>query len=188
MLKLPERGITLLEILVTIAIIASISVVVIPNLRKLNQSQDLENATADLVQHLRQAQANATAGVPCSADITTTGWWVKLDPVTNSYQLVASCHDLYTPPASPSPVPTPYDEVRSTLNLPGGVGITAINNNDGSCPSNNLEVSFSGSSVNFFCAGAALSSNPTTITLQDNRSLETKEIKIDKGGSIERSQ
>lgn len=187
MWRLPNQGITLIEILITIAIIASISVVAIPNLRKLNQSQDLENATSDLVQNLRQVQTNAMTGASCLNNISARGWWVKFDPTTNSYNLVASCYDIYTPVVSPSPAPTPYDEIRSTLKFPNGVNLSAINNNDGSCLSNNLEVNFNGNNAAFYCGGVSLTSNPVVITLKDSRSGESREVKVDKGGSIERN-
>lgn len=61
-----QRGFTLIEILITIAIISLGAAVAIPNLNNFNQNQGLTNAAADIKNLIKKAQSNAQAGITCS--------------------------------------------------------------------------------------------------------------------------
>lgn len=96
-----SRGFTLVEILVAISILALIGAISIPNLRRFNDTQTLQNATNDLARVLREAQSSANSRVSCSQTLVARNWAVRISG--NSYQLEASCYDPGS--AGPSPVP-----------------------------------------------------------------------------------
>ncbi|OGE30615.1 hypothetical protein A2631_03600 [Candidatus Daviesbacteria bacterium RIFCSPHIGHO2_01_FULL_44_29] len=122
-----SRGFTLIEILVTIGILAMLSLFIIPNFRRFNDEQILRNSSSDLLQAIRKAQINAQAHVRCPDNNPSFSWGVTIDPSEASYKLVAECQD-------PTVNYTTYDFSEAGTSLPSGVSINTITNLDKTPP------------------------------------------------------
>lgn len=198
------RGFTLTEILVAIAILGIAAAIIIPSFRKFYQEQILRNETMDLVQTLRNIQANSQARVRCS-DVnspdkrsSTAGvakWIVHFSSKT-TYTIYDECEDVNIIPVTtvktlssgatinkieayePKTFPT-TDTVVCTN--------TAILNGD------NLKTTFInvGQTVDF--AGSQIFPDTCFVDpkikyikvyLKNTNSSKVEKIKIEKGGAI----
>lgn len=117
------KGFTLVEILITIAIIGLATALAIPNITNFSQSQDVTNSAIDLKNLIRKAQSNAQSGVVCSTNQPAYGWDVWLfsdrmelrcrtgpDPTTQ-FTLISTFQPsavTYTFPCSPGPATAIY--------------------------------------------------------------------------------
>lgn len=90
-LKIKEKGFTLVEILVTIAIIALVGVVAVPNLRRLNEDQSLEGASSRLIGVLSEAQTSAQSSIQCPSGKQSADWSVVFEVSAQKYYLQANC-------------------------------------------------------------------------------------------------
>lgn len=88
--SLHSRGFTLIELLVVIAIMATLVVVLLPQLNKFNRSQTLQTAAAKLQSDFRAAQNNASSGVECRPSVKASDWHLL---VVNSsgYKVEPTC-------------------------------------------------------------------------------------------------
>lgn len=93
--RINSFGFTLVEVITAITVLAIASVVVVPNLRRYVQSQDLIVAKNDLKYALRTAQTNASSRVKCpTSDIASKSWSVVFTTANPpSYKLEARCSD-----------------------------------------------------------------------------------------------
>ncbi len=159
-----NSGFTLIEILISITIIAILTAVSIPNLRRFNQGEALDTATSDLTRVLRLSQSSAMTGIKCSSS-QSKNWSVSLNPTTKTYQLTAACEG------------TPTEETNLTDTLPQDITVSTP-----SCATLS-KIVFTSNSVAFFCDGVSLATQTMSITLT-NRFSQIKTISVSTGGSI----
>lgn len=155
------RAFTLVEILIAITLISSLSVLAIPNLRKFNEDQVLADTTNDLVRALKQAQSSSMSGIRCSAG-TSTSWSVEFS--SSTFKILCS-YNLAGVAATPENF---YEKTVSgvTITCTGGVGTPRI-------IFNKNEVS---------ATGCTATSGKYTINVV--KGSQSKIITVDKGGSI----
>ena len=86
-----QSGFTMLELIVSLAIIGIISGFIINNFADFRKQQ-IQNAAEEMVSNLRFIQNNALAGIkPCSSTDTLFGWYIRLQPNATSYDLGYIC-------------------------------------------------------------------------------------------------
>lgn len=103
-----KRGFTLVEVLISIAMLALIATIALPNFRRFNEDQTLKNTTANLISSLKTAQNNAQTGVKCPDGVSTPQSWSVIITGTASslsYYLQESCLNLTTGVASLNNLP-----------------------------------------------------------------------------------
>jgi prepilin-type N-terminal cleavage/methylation domain-containing protein len=181
-LMLMPKGFTLIEILVSIAILAILGIASVPALRNFNETQNLNNAASDLGYALRTAQNNAQTGARCkngltavedSADALTNGTW-KVTISSTGFTLKASnCQDLTLSPPGAA-IADPYPEAHLFSEYSPGISRSSITN----CSTSNDKVVFAPSSNSL--------STTCSIVLVDSRlnSNQYKSICINQGGAI----
>lgn len=163
-MPLNASGFTLVEILVSVAIIAMISILAIPNFKAFNESQSLNNATQDLVSTLRSAQANAQLGALCPSGRASSSWSVYFANSTSGYQLQASC-------VNPSPPPATTTEIRSTTQLPQSISLSSPD-----CGAFPINISFTLNNPSIACS--------IVVTDHNIGSNNAQTIVINQGGAI----
>lgn len=167
-------GFTLIEILVTVSILALITVVSIPNLRKFSQDQTLNDTASRLLRTLERARSSAFAKISCS-NKPSTSWKVAFTSV--DYTLKATCQDKNSYPLPVETSETFITEDYSAKNI-------SISTNSG-CPTGIPEIIFSGNDVSFKCGnGSLVSSTSLLITLSNNLGNSPVTISVNKGGAI----
>lgn len=85
-----QYGFTLIEILVTISLLALVTVIGLPNLRKFNIDQGSENSISDFVQVIRKAQSNSQSKIKCPDSRTSVSWSITI-PSNTQYRLNVTC-------------------------------------------------------------------------------------------------
>lgn len=88
-----QRGLTLIELLITIAIASGFFALAIPAYRTFQAGQELEQAAKTLAVNLRFAQNQSLSGVkPCGA-AELTGWYITFQTASSprSYTINARC-------------------------------------------------------------------------------------------------
>lgn len=167
-----KNGFTLIEILIVVALLAITAVVVIPNLRKFNEDQDLISASNSLKQALRIAQSSASSGTKCST-LPAQSWKVSIQ--TQQLNVVALCLDPSTQ-ASPSP------EARTPMAFPQGISVSS--DNCGVLGNVGADIIFTSGKISFTCNNGLFVSSPFIVTLSSSKSTQTMDITIDSGGLI----
>lgn len=182
-----NAGFTLVEVLVAITILALIGAVAIPNLRQFNQSQEVDNASADLLRVLRQAQSSASSGTACESSVGTNPivalyWGVKILD-SRQFQLVAKCR--LARGGFSGPELSYYTSLSVSRIRYAYIGTPP-------CTSGNLTVLFSGpynkgQGVAYSCSASDPPSNPSLsqqiqITVGDGTRSRT--IHVENGGAI----
>ncbi len=169
-----DRGFTLIEILVAIAIISIVTVTVVPNLRKFNSDQELSNDTNKLIQTLRQAQSNAQSGLKCLRSPTATASANWMVGATNSatFYIQPTCNDANLGLVAPAIEKTTYTltNTRITVNSTGV----------GTCLLSQPQVTFT---KNIAAITNGCQSNPL-FTLTHLVTNNTKSVSVDPGGAI----
>lgn len=185
-LKLMPRGsfgFTILELLISIAILALLSLSVIPNFHRFNQSQGLNNSARDLVSLLQSAQGNAQSTLNCPDGTNSLDWGIILNKNSaslncqnppNSTIPVSSCTNLVNPPA---PLPSPMSVSGKTLNYNPSVSM------DTSTQTSGCIVVFLNNQA-CFSSSCVISGSSLSIILKDSVSNQQNKIVINKGGAI----
>lgn len=107
--KKANSGFTLIEIIMSLAIIAMIGVFALPTFKRYADEQILRNATQEITQLVRKAQNSSQSRIKCADGNPSAAWGVRFRTST-SYEFVSKCQD----PASsytlsePPIVPTPF--------------------------------------------------------------------------------
>ena len=79
-MNLQNKGISLVEVLTVIAIIAILSLIIFPNLAAYNKNQDLKNSTKEVIARLKLAQQYAVT--------EQVKYSISVDLQNSSYQLL----------------------------------------------------------------------------------------------------
>lgn len=166
------RGFSLVEVLVSLGIIALLSAVAVPNLRNFSRNQEIEATAAQVANTLKTAQSSAISRIKCPNGDTSETYIVRL--TLNNYSLVARC-DLsgdqiiniypYSPQAS---------DTKTTFL--GSIDV---------CPGQTTDVIFSKSQISYLCFGATVAqTGNVTLTLRNASNSLSKAVKIEAGGVI----
>jgi len=174
-----QLGFSLLEVLLTVALIGVVTVVAIPNLRQYNKDRDLSAAAGRLVNILRTAQSSAANGIKCPNGNTSTSWQVNITVnagSNDSYSLVANCQ---------AASPNDQQIVLTDSFTNGQSGATSFQATS-SCTGANKSVNifFTNRQISSQCSGGVVDTTSNiTITLTDS-SNQTKTVTIESGGII----
>lgn len=181
-----ERGFTLIEILVVIAIISTVALIGIPNLRRLNQNQEYQSKASELVNSLKRMQSNSQAGIVCSPTTPSQSWNLRIN---NSSQ-----YELY-PICGMAGAAGTVGGSTSTIDLPPEVEITSIETNSGVCDNfdrnlNKVVISFTNNNRGINFNGHPSCTLPTTNKLNIYLTYRTTVlgITVTKGGAIYQCQ
>lgn len=167
------KGFTLLEILAVVAIMATLVVVIVPQLTSFNKSQALDQGANQLQTALRTVQNNAQTGVVCTNNTDRASGWHLQFVDNSSYIIEPSC-------PAPTPVPT-------TVSLPANVVIQSIMVD--TCTANtNSSIQFSNvvGIVDFVNTGCNIVANSKMIISLQLGTDTSRSVKVimDKGGSV----
>jgi prepilin-type N-terminal cleavage/methylation domain-containing protein len=166
-----NKGFTLIEILITIAILALVLGISIPNLRRFNQDQGLAEGVSNIVQVLRQAQSNTMSGIRCSNGKPSSDWSIEL--MGTSYSFKALC--------DPQGIPTTETKIDNKPYNPDFP--TAIFVDESSCTAADMTIIFSGNLVYAQCSVGSPTGS-IFFKLEDSRSGSNNTITIGKTGVI----
>lgn len=177
-MKLP-RGFTLIELLITVSIIGTLVVVMIPQLNSFYQRQTLQNTASEIQTVIRKIQNNATSGVNCDGwHNRSSSWMLVFTKGAGTYDSFAVCSDTTL---SVTPAPTAHQ-------LPAGAVVDKIILKGG-CTDDIQSVfvfftSISGK-VTFISPGASVGcKNATGVQLDLKLNDQTQSIVIEQGGSV----
>lgn len=165
-----SKGFTLIEVLVTIGLIAIVAGISVPNFRKFSQTQEIDAATQKLVDMLRSAQASAASHIKCPNGESSNNWSIVLSPT--SYKTYANCADLSD------------KEVSSGSYTSGEASSTQFKLVSDRCGSQDLAFVFTNRQLSYKCSGVVGSAWPITISLKNQGESLVKEIIVEQGGVI----
>ena len=116
-----KKGLTLVELLIVISIIAIVSAIVLPSYRSGNRKLILERATHELHHNIRRAQEMAMSAKKIGASVPA-GFGIYLDTTDpNKYRYVT-----YADTSVPVSIYDPGDTMVTETPLEGGVFIDSI--------------------------------------------------------------
>ena len=166
-------GFTLVEILISISIIALIGITFFPNLRKFNSEQQYRNESSSLKDSIESAKNMFTTSKRCTAAKAVLSWSVLLTTTGSlSYNQKASCV---------SATQTISSENLSTIVLSN----LTVQNSTCGLQDDTIEFKFDKTGFTYSCAGGSFISGDFFITLQNkNNSAQTSTISINHLGVI----
>lgn len=165
------RGFTLIEILIAIAILSLSAIIAIPNLRRFNDEQELNNASEDIVRTFREAQSSAASNIRCNNG-PSGKWFVELNNVAGvNYKLLCQ-NSSGVNESSPR-----YQKNWTGISL-GGVTSCAATS------ANSLKVEFVGNSITYWCGATSFSPANSAVSIVITKNSRSKTISINVGGVI----
>ena len=171
--SLQVSGFTLIEIMVTIAIMAIVTFVALPNFKNLGQSQQLTNSIDDIVGSLHAAQTDAQSGTICSNGSSSKLWAVSF--VSTGFGIWSSCADGSISPS-----------VLQVKNLASGLSIHFPTTVSSSSPISTCYVAFQGTSIaeSSACSDTSLHDSGSLTIQIYNGTTCYKTVVIQSGGAI----
>lgn len=91
------RGFTLIEFVISMAILSTLFSLVIPTLADFRANQEIKQATETLITNLRFAQSQAFGGVKdtsCGVSNILLGWYVSINNSNNTYGIYVQCSGI----------------------------------------------------------------------------------------------
>lgn len=136
-------GITLIEILVSLSILALVSVAVIPNFKKSNSSSEFVRGSNDLKIALTKAQNGYKSGIKCGQNQSSVAWSVVVTPGNPAVYTLRCYYALQ----ADLPTDAHIDLENPPRSLP-----SLINLSSPTCPgSTTLELRFDKNNLRYFC-------------------------------------
>ncbi len=112
------KGFSLVEILIVIGIMAIVTVVAIPNLKRFNEDQVGTNVVFNLLEAARKAQANSQSKVQCpNGKDPTEYWYLSAD---------ASSAEGFTVGAGCVDGSSRFESVTNKTPLPSGITVSQV--------------------------------------------------------------
>lgn len=90
------KGFSLVELLVAVAVMATLTVILVPRFRSFSADQGLKNATLQLQSQIKVVQNNAISAIKCNASTASSNWALEFTG-TNSYSTYPTCSGSGTP-------------------------------------------------------------------------------------------
>lgn len=167
-----HSGFTLIEILISIAIISLAGVFVLPNLGKFNTGQQVLNVASELKTVLKNASSRTASNIKCNNTNASSAWQVIINKTTPvSFSLEAVCDN--------NNIVRHYSSA-----ITQNVSIASS-----SCTSYPVTLTFMPSEFSYTCQGLSSVKADFSITLTDSQdSTQKTTITITKGGIISESQ
>lgn len=162
-----QKGFTLLEILVSIAIISLVSAVILPNLTSFNSGQQVKIVASELKNTLKNASSRSSSNIKCSGTKASSAWVVTINNNPVSFNLRPICDDQSTP--------APF--YQSALTQPPTIEASSCNT---SFPA---VLTFMPNSFTYTCNGIS-GSGDFSITLKETSTSQTATITVTRGGVI----
>lgn len=161
-------GFTLVELLIAILIIAVISTVTIPNIKKFGTDQQLNDAANNIINVLKQAQSGDMSDIRCNSTASTQ--W-NFNFLTNTtYSLSCQSGAPETTISSGSFSSNPSIRQFTPTNCTAGVLLSKIY--------------FMGNSVKFTCADGITPPGDIYFTLKNTSTNKCIRITVGLGGTI----
>ena len=158
-----QKGLSILELLITISIIGLISLVSIPALKNFNTGQDLENSVSDFKNALRTTQSKAITGVKCPNKKPSVKWDFLISQTNSqtSYKIIPYCDN--------GGGSTSADPTTASYNLTNNIKIDSVASAspNGNCLTTDTDFTFQGRSLTLTCpqTAPAFPTTPASLSL-----------------------
>ncbi len=163
------KGFTLVEILVSIGIMALLTAVTIPNLREFSKNQELDNTASKVLNTLKTAQSSANSRIKCPYDDISDFWIVRL--TSTHFSLLSHCQRINT------------DVIISTNSYSESAANPLTATSDRCQPGETIDIIFSKSGTDYRCFSSIITSK-RDVSLTISSSAGQKIVKIGEGGVI----
>jgi len=174
---LKKAGFTLIELIVSVSIIAIIVGIFLANYYGSEPQSQLINATSALMRDLRLAQTRGAAGVNYGLD-SSVGWGINMASGTSAYWLFADVNGDHVYNTSTESSTT---KGSREIDLPTGVTISGIDLGD---PMNITFYQDRDVLKTYLTDGFTVFSTSTTITLTETNTEAVKHVYVDPYGLI----
>jgi type II secretory pathway pseudopilin PulG len=174
-----QTGVTLTEILISLSVLALITVAIVPNFRKSSNSEEFKRGISEIQNYLKKAQSSYTSSVKCTSSGPTLGWMMRINYTASPLTLELFCSHLTS---------TGANAIVRTANTTLPTNLQFVSS---SCPQGTslVDIWFDKSGINYYCfTGAAWpigTTYPYALTVRDSNNLSNqKTINFEKTGVI----
>ncbi len=174
-----ERAFSLIEIMVSLSLVALISGIAIPNLRNFNRTQEIDNASSQIINVLKTAQSSANSRIQCPAGENSSSWFVdlKTSGTGDAYSLGSVCQSG-----------TESFAIENSQISANPTDPTSFQVNSNRCPDQTIRIYFTNLSVSYQCIGGVATPGGATITISSGANCTApsicRNIVIEQGGTI----
>jgi prepilin-type N-terminal cleavage/methylation domain-containing protein len=178
-----KHGFTLIEMMVSLAVIALVSVLFIANFHSANKRTDLILAAQTLVSDLHAAQNNSLGLTKYNGTVPPGGWGISLATSSNSYTLFADVDGNMQ--YSTSTEGNVLYGARVTT-LPANISISQLQTSlASSTPAVNVTFLPPDPQTNIYDVNSGATSTLLTITMKESLNNTTKTVQVNFLGLVE---